>query len=455
MHDAPAPSDQPSTGAPERKAAYAFVLMTLLLDVMSLGVIIPVWPDLLKHFTGSTANGGWWIGISGTTWAVMQFFCQPIVGALSDRYGRRPIILASNLGTGVDYLVMAMAPGLWWLLVGRVVSGITSSSIGTAFAYVTDVSPPEKRPARFGMLGAIFGVGFILGPALGGLLGDARTAFTIPGTDFSLHGDWRLPFFVSGGFSLLNFLYGFFVLPESLPKARRDPFRWSKANPLGAFKLLRSHADLLPLASVQLFAQLAHYALPTVFTLYAASRFQWRPREIMLVMVGFGVCSAIVQGGLTGRVVKRIGERRAIAFGLTFGALGMLAFGLSPYWQVFVAGIPVMSLWGLAGPSTQSLMSRRVSMTEQGKLQGANQGLTSIAGLIGPGFYGSIFALFNDRWKSLDLPGAPFVFAALFLLTAMLISLWAARDAGLREAADRPPEASGEPVVEDEAEVPA
>ncbi len=425
---------EPAHGAPVHKAAFAFILMTLLLDVMSLGVIIPVWPQLLLHFTGSTANGGWWVGVSGTVWALMQFFCQPTAGALSDRFGRRPIVLASNLGTGADYLVMALAPGLWWLLVGRIVSGITSSSIGTAFAYVADVSPPEKRAARFGLMGAIFGLGFILGPALGGVLGDARFALHLPGTSFVVHGAWRLPFFVAGGFSLLNFCYGLFVLPESLPKARRDRFRWAKANPLGSLKLLRSHADLLPLASVYFFYQLAHYSLQTVFTLLAAARFDWGPAEISAVMCGFGVCAVIVQGGLVGPVVKAIGERRAIAVGLTCGAAGLLTFGLASDWRLFVAGVPVMSLWGLAGPSAQSLMSRRVSMTEQGKLQGANQGLTSIAGLIGPALYGSVYALFNDRWKSIGLPGAPFILSAGILLTAMLISLWAARDAGRREA---------------------
>jgi DHA1 family tetracycline resistance protein-like MFS transporter len=397
-------SAEPVRPGPARRAAFAFILMTLLLDVMSLGLIIPVWPQLLLHFLGSMANAGWWVGLSGTTWALMQFIGQPIAGALSDKLGRRPIILASNLGTGVDYLVMATAPGLWWLMAGRIVSGITSSSIGTAFAYVADVTPPEKRAARFGLLGAIFGLGFMLGPALGAVLGDARFAATLPGTAWRLHGDWRLPFFVAGAFSLLNFCYGLFVLPESLPAERRDGFKWAKANPLGSLQLLRSHPDLLALASVLFFAQLAHYVLQTVFTLYAAAQFHWGAAEIGAVMVAVGLCSVIVQGGLTGPTVKAVGERRAIAIGLTCGAAGLLTFALAPSWRIFVIGVPVMSLWGLSGPSTQSLMSRRVSVSEQGKLQGANQGLVSIAGLIGPALYGSVYAVFNDRWKSLALP---------------------------------------------------
>lgn len=430
----PGSSDaEPAPGGPVRKAAFAFILMTVLLDVMSLGLIIPVWPQLLLHFLGSLAQGGWWVGLFGTTWALMQFFCQPIAGALSDKLGRRPIILVSNLGTGLDYLVMATAPGLWWLLVGRIASGITSSSIGTAFAYVADVTSPEKRATRFGLLGAIFGLGFMLGPALGAALGDPRFAASLPGTDWRLHGDWRLPFFVAGAFSLLNFCYGLFVLPESLPAERRDGFKWSKANPLGSLQLLRSHSDLLSLASVLLFAQLANYVLQTVFTLYAAAQFHWGAAEIGAAMVGFGLCAVIVQGGLTGPAVKALGERRAIAIGLTCGAVGLLTFAFAPAWPIFVIGVPVTALWGLAGPSTMSLMSRRVSVSEQGKLQGANQGLVSIAGLIGPALYGSLYALFNGRWKSLGLPGAPFIVGAGVLLTAMLISLWAARDAGRRE----------------------
>ena len=424
----------PPSGIKVRKAAFGFVMITVLLDVMGLGLVIPVWPALITSFTGSMANAGWWVGVSGTTWAVTQFFCQPIIGALSDKIGRRPVILASNLGTGVDWFVMALSPTLWFLLVGRLISGATSATIGTAFAYVADVTDPSKRAARMGMLGAMFGLGFLLGPGLGGLLGDPHRVLAIPGTDFVLQGGTRVPFFVAGVLCLLNFAYGFFVLPESLPKDRRDRFRWSRANPIGSLALLRSHPDLLPLASVNFLAQLAHFALQTVFTLHAAAKFHWGPGPIALVMMSIGVCTMVVQAGLAGIAVKMLGERRAIAVGLICGAVGFAIYSIAPTWQVFMIGIPIMSLWGVAGPATGQLMSRRVAPTEQGKLQGANQGLVAISGIIGPGLYGSLYAVFNSQLAYLGLPGFPFMVSSALLLLAMLVSLWAARGAGRREA---------------------
>jgi len=431
----PAPDTAP-TGQTIRKAAFAFILVTVLLDVASLGVVIPVWPALITKFTGTTVGAGWWIGISGTTWALMQFFFQPVAGALSDRFGRRPVILASNLGTGFDYLVMAFSPTLMFLLVGRVVSGITSASISTAFAYIADVTTPEKRAARFGLLGAVFGLGFMLGPAAGGFLGDPRNHFALPGTELIINGGPMVPFVVAGCLSILNFVYGWFVLPESLPAEQRDKFRWSRANPLGSLQLLKSHVDLLPLATVQLMAQFGHFVLQTVFTLYALGRYGFGPNEIARVMVLIGVCAMIVQGALVGPIVKVLGERRAIVVGLVCGAIGFAIYGLAPTWQIFVIGIPIMSFWGIAGPSTQSLMSRRVSPQEQGKLQGANQGLQSIAGIFAPALYGSVYAIFNDQLKGLGLPGFPFFLAAGFLATGMFIALWAAKGAGQRAAAE-------------------
>jgi DHA1 family tetracycline resistance protein-like MFS transporter len=408
-------------------------MITVLLDVMGLGLVIPVWPNLIAGFTGSMANAGWWVGVSGTTWAVMQFFCQPIIGALSDKIGRRPVILASNLGTGIDWFVMALSPTLLFLLVGRLISGATSATIGTAFAYVADVTEPQKRAARMGMLGAMFGLGFLLGPGLGGLLGDPHRVLAVPGTDWVLQGGTRVPFFVAGALCLLNFAYGYFVLPESLPKDRREPFRWSRANPVGSLALLRSHPDLLPLASVQFFAQLAHFALQTVFTLHAAALFHWGPSQISWAIMGIGACTMVVQAGLAGVAVKLLGERPAIAVGLICGAVGFAIYAFAPSWEVFMIGVPIMSLWGIAGPATQQLMSRRVGPTEQGKLQGANQGLVAIAGIIGPGLYGSLYALFNSDLSYLGLPGFPFLVSSSLLVLAMLVALRAARNAGRRE----------------------
>ena len=423
-HSLPPDADLPQAGAVRvRKAAFAFILITVLLDVASLGIVIPVWPALITGFTHSAVGAGWWVGLSGTVWAVMQFFCQPIAGALSDRFGRRPVILASNLGTGLDYLVMAFSPTLWFLLIGRVISGVTSASIATAFAYIADVTEPQKRAARFGLLGAVFGLGFMLGPALGGFLGDARHAIPIPGTDWAIQGGPRVPFMVAGAFSLLNFLYGWLVLPESLTKTRRDRFNWARANPLGSFQLLRSHADLLPLASIQLMAQFGHYVLQTVFTLYAFARYGFGPKEIGLTLLVIGLCAMVVQGALVGPIVKALGERRAIVLGLFCGSVGFAIYGLAPSWQIFAIGIPIMSLWGIAGPSTQAMMSKRVAPTEQGKLQGANQGLQSVAGIFAPALYGSLYAIFNDQLKGLGLPGFPFFVAGGFLLTGLIVQV--------------------------------
>jgi DHA1 family tetracycline resistance protein-like MFS transporter len=437
----PEPTDlPPPSGVKARKGAFAFILITVLLDVMALGIVIPVWPALIIQFTGSAAQAGLWVGISGTTFALMQFFCQPIIGALSDKIGRRPVVLASNLGTGIDWFVMALSPTLWFLLIGRLISGATSATFGTAAAYIADTTEPEKRAARFGMMGAVFGLGFVLGPALGGLLGDAHRAIAIPGTDFVLHGGTRVPFFLAGTFSLMNFAYGWFVLPESLPKDRRDHFKWSRANPVGSLQLLRSHPDLLPLAFVNFLAQMAHLSLQTVFTLYAASKFGWGSGEIGLAMMAMGACGVVVQGFLTGPIVKVLGPRRAIFVGLFFGAIGFAVYALAPDWKVFMAGVPLMSLWGVAGPAVQALMTRRVGVTEQGKLQGANQGVMSLAFIIGPGFYGPLFWLFNSKLGYLGLPGFPFLAATFFLLCALAMAIRAARDAGRREAAMAPAE---------------
>jgi DHA1 family tetracycline resistance protein-like MFS transporter len=424
----------PPTGAKGGKGAFAFILITVLLDVMALGIVIPVWPALIIYFNGSAAQAGIWVGISGTTFALMQFFCQPIIGALSDKIGRRPVILASNFGTGVDWFVMALAPTLPFLLVGRLISGATSATFGTAAAYIADTTEPDKRASRFGMMGAIFGLGFLLGPGLGGLLGDPQRFIEIPGTYWVLHGGTRVPFFLAGFFSLMNFAYGWFVLPESLPKNRRDRFRWSRANPIGSLQLLRSHPDLLPLAFVNFLAQLAHLALQTVFTLHAAAKFHWGSGQIGLAMMAMGACGVVVQGALTGPLVKLLGERKAIFFGLFFGAIGFAIYALAPDWRTFMIGVPIMSLWGVAGPAVSSLMTRRVGPTDQGKLQGANQGVMSIALIIGPGLYGSLFWLFNGKLSYLGLPGFPFLVSSFFLLCALAMSVRAARDAGRRDA---------------------
>jgi DHA1 family tetracycline resistance protein-like MFS transporter len=345
-------------------------------------MIIPVLPKLVVAFSGGdTAYGAEMFGLIGAVWALMQFFFSPVQGALSDRFGRRPVILLSNLGLGLDYIIMALAPNLLWLIVGRVGSGIASASVSTAFAYIADVTPPEKRAASFGLIGVAFGVGFVLGPALGGLLGGL---------------DPRLPFWVAAGLSLANACYGLFVLPESLPPERRAPFSWRRANPLGSLKLLRSYPQLLGLAGVHFLGQLAHVVLATATVLYVSYRYDWDEPTVGLMLAAVGVCSAIVQGGLVGRAVKRFGERRVLLAGLLCGAAGLAIFGLAENGAWFLVGVPVMTLWGLSSPALQGLMTRRVQPSEQGQLQGAASSLQGIANMVGPFLFAKVFALSID-----------------------------------------------------------
>jgi DHA1 family tetracycline resistance protein-like MFS transporter len=391
-----------------RQAAFVFIFITVLLDMLALGTIIPVLPKLVVSFLhGDTAAAAEVYGVFGTAWALMQFLCSPLLGALSDRFGRRPVVLISNLGLGLDYIVMAAASSLAWLFVGRVVSGITSASISVGFAYVADVTAPDGRAARFGMLGVGFGAGFVLGPALGGLAGSV---------------DPRLPFWLAAGLSLANALYGFFILPESLPPARRAPFDWRRANPLGALKLLRSQRQLFGLAGVYFLGQLAHAILPSLTVLYMLYRYGWDERMVGLVMAGVGVCSMVVQGTLIGPVVQRFGERRALIAGLLFGVAGFATFGIAATGTVFLIGIPVMALWGFANPSTLGLMSRRVGPREQGQVQGANASVAGIANLIGPGLFTQVFAMAIAAERAVKFPGAPFGLAALLLVAAMAIA---------------------------------
>ncbi|MBL8605720.1 MAG: TCR/Tet family MFS transporter [Myxococcales bacterium] len=397
------------TTAGPRKAALFFILVTVALDVLALGMIIPVLPKLVVAFNGGdAAKAAIVFGLFVTVWEAMQLVFSPVLGALSDRFGRRPVILLSNLGLGLDYVMMALAPSLTILLVGRVVSGITAASFSAAGAYIADVMPPEKRAAGFGMIGAAFGVGFVVGPALGGVLGKV---------------DPRLPFWVAAGLSLANATYGAVVLPESLPPDKRMPFSLRRANPLGAFALLRRNRQLTGLAAAVFTANLAHFVLQSTFVLYTAYRYRWDEREVGLVLGGVGVCSAIVQGGLIRPVVSRFGERGALMFGLACGAAGFAIYGLASTPLTFALGVPVMSLWGLSGPAAQQLMTKRIGPSEQGQLQGALSSLVAIAGIVGPPLFTRTFAWAIAEERSLKVPGAPFlVSTALLVLTFFIVA---------------------------------
>ena len=398
--EAPAPAG--------RRAALVFIFITVLIDILSFGVIIPVLPGLVRQFTGGDfAQAAWWVGTFGMLFAAIQFICTPIQGALSDRFGRRPVILLSCLGLGIDFVLMALAQSLPWLLVARIFSGVFSASFTTANAYIADITPPEKRAQAFGMIGAAFGVGFIIGPIIGGQLGAI---------------DLRLPFWFAAGLALLNFLYGVFVLPESLPKERRTAkFDWSHANPVGSMVLLKRYPQVFGLAAVVLIANLAHYVYPSVFVLFAEYQYRWNEQQVAWVLAAVGVCSVIVQAGLVGRVVPKFGERRTLLFGLACGVVGFCIYGMADLGWMFLIGLPISALWGLAGPATQALITQQVGADVQGRVQGALMSLVSLAGIVGPMMFAGTFALFIGKAAPAHLPGAPWLLAALLLAIGWLV----------------------------------
>lgn len=402
--------DSTTTSLPPQpgRGAFALIFVTVALDMLAFGIIAPVLPNLIIHFEGGNiARAAAIIGYFGFAWATMQFIFSPILGAWSDRFGRRPVILISCLGLGLDYIFMALAPSLRWLFVGRIISGITTSNVATAFAYITDVTPTEKRAKQFGMIGAAFGLGFVIGPAVGGLLGTHNL---------------RLPFWVAAGLSLANAFCGLFLLPESLPKERRAKSAWHMANPLGSLTLLRSHPELSGLAVVTTLYYLAHNALPAIFVLYTEYRYKWNERDVGLSLAVVGICSAIVSGGLVGPVVKKFGERRSLLAGLGFGVLGFVGFAFARGTLGIFAALPLVALWGIAGPAVQSLMSRRVDHSAQGKLQGAINSVRAITGMVGPVLFTQVLALAISPGVRFHLPGAPYLLAGILLFASLVIA---------------------------------
>lgn len=404
----------PAPALHRRPAAIAFILVTALLDIMSMGIIIPVLPQLIEQLSGSSSAAGLWNGLFVALWAMMQFVCSPIIGSLSDRFGRRPVILLSVGGLAVDFILMALAPNLWWLAVGRMLGGVTSSSFTTVFAYMADITPPEQRARGYGLVGAAFSAGFVAGPLLGGVLGEISL---------------RAPFWAAAGLSGLAFLYGLFVLPESLPPERRMAFAWSRANPFGALTLLRSHPDLSRLAIVNFLLYFAHHLFSAVFVLYAGDRYGWGAWQVGTLLAMVGLLDMGVQGVLVGPVVKRLGDRRTMVIGLAFGAVGIACMGLAPTGWLFVAAMLPNALWGLAMPTIQSLMTVRVSESEQGQLQGANNSVGSIAGILSPLFFGGVYALSVGSNPFLPWIGSAFFIAALVLGLGALLGLGVSRSA--------------------------
>ncbi len=389
--------------------ALIFIFITVLLDVIGLGIIIPVIPALIMELTGeglsrASIYGGWLLFV----YSLMQFLCAPIVGSLSDRFGRRPVLLLSLTGFGLDYILMGLAPTIGWLFLGRFLAGITGASTVTASAYIADVSPSDKRAQNFGLIGAAFGLGFIIGPVIGGLLGEYGA---------------RIPFFAAAGLTLLNVLYGFFILPESLPPEERRAFAWSRANPLGTLQEMRKYPVLVGLAGALVLLYLSSHATQSTWTFYTMEKFDWSEREVGYSLGFVGLMVAIVQGGLTRVLIPRIGPRRAIFVGFTLYIIGFLGFAFADAgWMMFAWVVP-FSLGGLAGPALQGIMSNQVPKNSQGELQGAITGLVSLSAIVGPPVMTYLFGYFTSDAAPFYFPGAPFLTGALLVLGSALLAI--------------------------------
>ncbi|MBS0472986.1 MAG: TCR/Tet family MFS transporter [Proteobacteria bacterium] len=408
----------------QREAAFGFIFASAVACAMTIGIMVPVLPNLLKQFNGGdTATAADWGVIFNVFGGMMSFLAGPVLGLLSDRFGRRPVLLLSISGLGLDFLFMAFAPSLGWLFVGRLISGTTAGVFSTANAYVADVTAPENRARAFGWMGAAFSVGFLAGPAIGGYLGDINL---------------RLPFMVAAGLTLVNALYGLFVVPESLPEGKRATgFHWRRANPLGSLRLLRSHHELLPLASVGFLNQLANMVWPSVFVFYAGYRFHWNPGTTGFFMAAISLVGVAVQSVIVGPFVRRFGERACLITGAALPVIGLAWISWAPTATLYLIGVPFNAFWQLLVPGLQGLMTRRVGPTEQGQLQGANQSLMGMSSVLGPLIYGESFA-WAVRHPTLDYPGLPFLLASLTMLLCLSIALWsghAAQRHAMREAA--------------------
>lgn len=381
------------------KHAMTFVFLTVLVDTIGFGIVLPVMPRLLMELTGETVSeaslDGGWLAFS---YAIAQFIFGPVIGNLSDRFGRRPVLITSLVAFGLDYAVMGLAPSLGWLFLGRVIAGIAGAAYTTANACVADISPPEKRAQNFGLMGAAFGVGFILGPALGGLLGSFGP---------------RAPFFAAGILAALNALYGYFVFPETLPAEARRPFTWRRANTLGTVLQLRRYPAVWDMVGALFLWQLGHQVLPNTWAYYTKLKFEWSEEAIGMSLAFAGVTMAVVQGGLTRAIIPKMGERSAALIGLSVGALGYLGYALSSETWMIYACIVFGSLAGLAQPSINGLMSRHLPASAQGELQGGVSSLWGLTSIVGPLLMTGLFEYFTNPDGPIYFPGAAFVFAAI------------------------------------------
>lgn len=391
-----------------KSAAISFIFITLLVDITGWGLIIPVMPGLIEELTGgSVSDAARYSGWMGFAYAGVQFVCAPLLGGLSDKFGRRPVLLFSLFGFGIDYVLLTLAPNITWLFIGRIIAGITGASITTASAYIADISTPATRAQNFGMIGAAFGIGFILGPMLGGLLGQLGS---------------RVPFMVAAALCLLNWLYGYFVLPESLPPDKRRAFDIKRANPVGTLLQLRKYPVLLPLISCMVFLYLSGHAVQSNWSFFGIEKFQWNERMIGISLGAVGLLVGLVQGGLVRVINPKLGNEKSVYLGLILYTLGLVLFGIaSQSWMMFVFLIPY-ALGGIAGPALQALMAGMVNADEQGELQGALTSTAAATSIVGPPLMTNTFAYFTGSAAPIYFPGAPFVLGALFMLVALALS---------------------------------
>lgn len=392
----------------KRQAALAFIFATVLIDIIGIGLIIPIIPSLIEELTGfSNSQSSIYGGFLAATYATMQFFFAPILGGLSDKFGRRPLLLVSLFGLGLDYVVIIFAPDLTWLFIARILSGVCGSSITVANAYIADISQAENRAKNFGMIGAAFGIGFIIGPTMGGFLGEYGT---------------RVPFIAAACLTFLNWLYGFFVVPESLHPDNRREFSWRRANPFGTLKRILGHRTILGLVISLFFMYLAQNATHSNWSFFVTEKFDWSPLDIGLSLGFVGIMVTIVQGGLVGPIVKKIGESKAVYLGLGFYAIGLFLFAIvGQSWLVYCFIIPY-AFGGIAGPSLQSIMAGQIAKNAQGELQGGLTNVMMLTSIIGPPLMTGIFRYFTDAQNHLYLPGAPFLLGTFLAIISILFA---------------------------------
>ena len=393
----------------KKEAAIGFIFITILIDVIGFGIIIPVFPKLISEMIhGSISDASRYGGWLMFAYAITQFVCAPILGNLSDQYGRRPIILGSLFGFAIDYLFLALAPSIGWLFIGRILAGVTGSSFTTASAYIADISTPEKRAQNFGMVGAAFGLGFIIGPVLGGLLGQYGS---------------RIPFFAAATLALVNGLYGYFILPESLTKENRRTFSWKRANPIGSLIQLKRYPVIMGLIGSLVCIYIAGHAAQSTWTFFTMEKFHWDEKMVGYSLGMVGLCVAIVQGGLIRFINPKLGQKRSIYWGLTLYIIGFILFAYATQsWMMFAILIPYC-LGGIAGPSLQGIISNQVPANEQGELQGALTSLISLTLIVGPLLMTNLFAYFTSKDAPIYFPGAPFLAGAILTIVSLILAL--------------------------------